>query len=161
MTSSNWNAKQLCATERVTVLGHRKGSGIGDHPCVCVRTLVCGVWCGAMWVRWKFGVCFPTPPHPHQANTHTWMITNPWPFPALELCSSPWHTAASKSGETIFRENIVFAYVRALFRFLRALFPQFITFCCPLNVCTSVGRLLEFPPSPQPPLLCPYCQLLI
>ena len=38
----------LCATERNTKSGHRKGSGIGNHPigdywCVCVGGLVSGV----------------------------------------------------------------------------------------------------------------------
>ena len=44
--------------DRSTVLGHRKGSGIGDHSLsACVGTLGVGVCSGAVWCRggvWEY-----------------------------------------------------------------------------------------------------------
>ena len=49
--------QQLCAMERSTELGHRKESGISDHPSVCVCGCIKGwCWMWACWVMWHCAV---------------------------------------------------------------------------------------------------------
>ena len=70
------NPKQRWAMENSTCLGHRKGSGIGDHPTLKPNSRAASQF----------------PPHPHSTtsphttthnqstchtHTHTWMIGNP------------------------------------------------------------------------------------